>query len=161
VYARQKPKVRLIANEGYFRDPVSATFHGRDIFAPVAAHLAAGVAPARMGKLIGDYLQPDFLKPQRSGERSWTGRILKIDRFGNIVTNFHIPLSTQAVSPDFAVTIGRRKISSLVRTYAEARPGELVLIVGSSGYLEVSLNQGSAVSQISCKPGAPAKLTIT
>src|SRR5580658_3645904 len=59
VYSRQKHKVRVIANETYFRKPVSATFHGRDIFAPVAAHLAAGVAPARMGKLIDDYLRPD------------------------------------------------------------------------------------------------------
>src|SRR5580704_11403223 len=87
VYSQQKHKVRLIENDTYFRQPVSATFHGRDIFAPVAAHLAAGVVPARMGKLIKDYLQPDFLNPQRTGERTWTGRILKIDRFGNIVTN--------------------------------------------------------------------------
>lgn len=148
VYSRQKHKVRLIANESYFRKPVSATFHGRDIFAPVAAHLAAGIAPARMGRLVQDYLQPDFLKPQR------TGRILKIDRFGNIVTN----LVAQAASPAFAVTIGRRKISKLVGTYAEGRPGELVLIVGSSGYLEVSVNQGSAADQIGCKPGAPVRL---
>jgi hypothetical protein len=158
VYSREKHKVRLIANEEYFRKPVSATFHGRDIFAPVAAHIAAGVAPARMGKPIGDYLQPDFVTPQRSGKRTWTGRILKIDRFGNLVTNFHIR--------DFEdqgrafVTIGRRKISTLVRTYAEARPGELVLIVGSSGYLEVSVNQGSAAKQVGGKTGAPARLTI-
>lgn len=144
VYSRQKHRVRLIANQAYFRQPVSSTFHGRDIFAPVAAHLAAGAAPARIGKLIQDYLQPDFLNPQRTGERMWTGRILKIDRFGNIVTNFHI---RDLPDVDF-VTIGRRKISTLARTYAEGRPGELILIVGSAGYLEVSVNQASAAQQL-------------
>jgi S-adenosylmethionine hydrolase len=203
VYSRQKHKVRLIANQVYFLQPVSSTFHGRDIFAPVAAHLAAGVAPARMGKLIQDYLQPDFLNPLRTGERMWTGRILKIDRFGNIVTNFHIrdfqlakklgenrpqagaaddtvcPTSAlpmhqpvdlestapvavaQAVSPaSFSVTIGRRKISTLVQNYAEGRPGEPILIVGSAGYLEVSVNQGSAAEQIGCKTSATITLTM-
>ncbi len=90
IYSREKHKVRLISNERYFRKPVSRTFHGRDIFSPVAAHLASGVPPSRMGKLIQDYLQPSFEKPQRTGKRTWTGRILRIDRFGNIVTNFHL-----------------------------------------------------------------------
>jgi S-adenosylmethionine hydrolase len=168
VYSREKHKMRLIANDAYFRKPVSATFHGRDIFAPVAAHLAAGVAPARMGKPIHDYLQPDFVRPQRTGERKWTGRVLKIDRFGNIVTNFRPPertpeaLVARAVAPAFAVTIGRRKISKLVRTYAEAEPGELVLIVGSSGYLEISVNQGSAASHVGAAFQAPLwKLTLS
>jgi S-adenosyl-L-methionine hydrolase (adenosine-forming) len=144
VYSRQKHKVRVIENQVYFRQPVSATFHGRDIFAPVAAHLAAGVAAARMGKPIKDYLQPDFLNPQRTGERTWTGRILKIDRFGNIVTNFHI----RDMPCVHSVTLGRRKISTLAGNYAEGRPGELILIVGSAGYLEVSVNQGSAAKQL-------------
>jgi S-adenosylmethionine hydrolase len=157
VYAREKHRVRLIENDRYFRKPVSATFHGRDIFAPVAAHLAAGVAPWRIGKPIQDYLQPDFAKPRRSGDRAWIGRILKIDRFGNIVTNFHIGDFPDAPP---TLTIGRHKIASLVRTYAEARPGELVLIVGSSGYLEVSVNQGSAAKKIGCEMGARANLKV-
>ena len=65
---REKHKVRLIANEKYFRQPVSQTFHGRDIFAPVAAHLAAGAAPASIGKVMQDYLKPEFEKPQTGGE---------------------------------------------------------------------------------------------
>jgi hypothetical protein len=144
VYSPEKHKVRLIETQTCFRQPVSATFHGRDIFAPVAAHLAAGVAPARMGKLIKDYLQPDFLNPQRTGERTWTGRILKIDRFGNIVTNFHV----RGLPAVHSVTIGRHKISTLVRNYAEGRPGEPILIVGSAGYLEISVNQASAAKQL-------------
>jgi hypothetical protein len=152
VYAREKHKVRWIANSRYFHKPVSATFHGRDIFAPVAAHLAAGVAPARVGKPIAEYLQPDFAQPRRTGERAWSGRILKIDRFGNIVTNFHIG---DFPGTPLALTIGRHKIISLARTYAEAPVGKLFLIVGSSGYLEVAMNQGSAAERIGCKTGAP------
>jgi S-adenosylmethionine hydrolase len=156
VYAREKHKARLIANHGYFRRPVSATFHGRDIFAPVAAHLAAGIAPARMGSPIEDHLQPDFAKPQRAGDRRWAGRILKIDRFGNIVTSFH--------AADFPgvcfVTVGRRKVSAKVHTYAEGSPGQLVLLAGSSGYLEVSVNRASAAKLTACKAGAPAHLTV-
>jgi S-adenosyl-L-methionine hydrolase (adenosine-forming) len=156
LYARQMHRVRLIANDRYFRQPVSATFHGRDIFAPVAAHLAAGVAPARIGGVIQDYQAPDFLQPQRSGERIWSGRVLKTDRFGNIVTNFAAADFPGACS----VTIGRRKIATRVRTYAEGPAGKLLLIVGSSGYLEVSINQGSAASQIGCRSGTPATLIL-
>ena len=80
VFAREKHRVRCISNQRYFRHPVSRTFHGRDIFAPVAAHLAAGVAPSRMGKIIADYLRPPFEKPRQTGARTWTGEILKVDR---------------------------------------------------------------------------------
>jgi S-adenosylmethionine hydrolase len=161
VCAREQYKVRHIANARYFRHPVSATFHGRDIFAPVAAHVAAGVPLSRIGKPIQDYLRAEFAQPQRSGDRAWTGAILKIDRFGNIVTNFHIrdfpALSSPAV---IVVAIGRRKIAALARNYAEYKPGELFAIVGSSGYLEISMNRGSAAEKLGCKTGQPVKLTV-
>ena len=165
VYACAKHKVRTIANERYFRQPVSATFHGRDIFAPVAAHLAAGVPPARMGKPIEDYLRPEFAKPRRSGERTFSGSILKIDRFGNVVTNFHVRdfpdlCGTDAFVCQPTMTIGRRKIAALARNYAACSPDVLFLIVGSSGYLEVSVNQGSAAKQLGCAAGQPVKLTM-
>jgi hypothetical protein len=72
IFAREKHKVRLISNQRYFRQPVSRTFHGRDIFAPVAAHLASGVAPSRMGKVIADYVRPPFERPRQTGARTWT-----------------------------------------------------------------------------------------
>jgi len=156
VYAQEKHRVRLISNDRYFHKPVSATFHGRDIFAPVAAHLAAGAAPSRIGELIQDYVEPEFAKPQRSGEGAWAGRILSIDRFGNIVTNFHRSDFPHAA---LALTIGRHKIATLADTYAEAPPGKPFLIVGSSGYIEVSMNQGSAAQKLGCSVGAHALLT--
>jgi len=160
IYSREKHKVRLISNERYFRKPVSRTFHGRDIFSPVAAHLASGVRPSRMGKLIQDYLRPSFEKPQRTGKRTWTGRILRIDRFGNIVTNFHLSDFADLDRKNFSLAIGPRQIGVMAHNYAECGPGELFLIAGSSGYLEVSLSQGSAAKAIGCETGAPAELMI-
>jgi hypothetical protein len=160
IYAREKHKIRLIANDRYFRKPVSRTFHGRDIFAPVAAHVAAGVAPSRMGKLIEDYLRPAFAQPQRTGKRSWAGRILRIDHFGNIITNFHQDEFPDLERRNFSLNLGPHQVTVLARNYAEAGPGELFAIVGSSGYLEVSVNQGSAAGQIHCETGAPVELMV-
>ncbi len=160
IYSREKHKIRLISSERYFRKPVSRTFHGRDIFSPVGAHLCAGVPPSKLGKLINDYLRPAFEKPQRTGKRSWNGRILKLDRFGNIITNFHVDEFPDLERRPFMIQIGPQEISVMARNYAEAGPGELFVIVGSSGYLEVSLNQGSAAKQIGCESGAAAELTI-
>jgi len=160
VYLHEKCKVRHITNEQYFRHPVSRTFHGRDIFAPVGAHLAAGVAPARIGKLVRDYLKPEFEKPQRTGKRTWIGRILKIDRFGNIVTNFHVSEFSDLEMRGFTMALGPREVTVLARSYAECAAGELSLILGSSGYYEVSLREGSAAKQVKCEPGAAIELMV-
>ena len=160
VYAREKCKIRLISNDQYFHKPVSATFHGRDIFAPVAAHLAAGQSPSRMGRLIEDYLRPGFEKPQRTGKRTWSGRILNIDRFGNVVTNFHASDFPDLERKNFSLVFGPQQVSVLARNYAECGPGELFAIEGSSGYLEVSVNQGSAAKQVGCESGAVVEMTV-
>jgi len=156
IFAREKCRVRLISNARYFRRPVSRTFHGRDIFAPVAAHLACGVAPSRMGKVIADYVRPPFERPRQTGPRVWTGEILHVDRFGNVITNFHVddfPALEQ-------LAIGRAKVRRLAPAYAEAREGELVAIAGSSGYLEVSMNQGSAAQKIGCRSGGQCRIRV-
>jgi S-adenosyl-L-methionine hydrolase (adenosine-forming) len=160
IYSVEKHRIRLISNDRYFRHPVSRTFHGRDIFSPVAAHVAAGVPPAQIGKSIDDYLRPAFLKPARTGKRTWTGRILRIDRFGNIVTNFHTDDFPGLEQRDFAMSIGPVQISVLAHNYSECPPGEPFLIFGSYGYLEVSMNQDSAAAKIRCDSGAPAELMI-
>ena len=160
VYLHEKSKVRHVSNEKYFRHPVSHTFHGRDIFAPVGAHLAAGVSPASIGKPMHDYLKPEFEKPHRAGKRTWIGRILKIDRFGNIVTNFHVSEFGDLETRNFTLALGPQEVTALARNYAECGPGELFLILGSSGYYEVSLSQGSAAKQIKCEPGAAIELLV-
>jgi S-adenosylmethionine hydrolase len=160
IYSQEKAKVRLIASEKYFLKPVSRTFHGRDIFSPVGAHLAAGVPVAQMGKPIEDYLRPAFEKPERTGKRTWVGRILKIDRFGNLITNFHVNDFPDLERRDFSLAIGPVEIGVLAHNYAECGPGELFLIPGSTGYLEVSLSQASAAEQVGCESGAPVELKV-
>jgi hypothetical protein len=160
VYLHEKCKVRHVANEKYFRQPVSRTFHGRDIFAPVGAHLSAGVPPSKIGKPMLDYLKPEFEKPHRAGKRTWIGRILKIDHFGNIVTNFHVNDFGDLETRNFQLALGPCEVTALSRTYAECGAGELCLILGSSGYYEVSMREGSAAEQVKCQPGAAIELLV-
>jgi S-adenosylmethionine hydrolase len=136
--------VREISANRYFRHPVSNTFHGRDIFAPAAAHLANGVAPADFGERLTDYC--DTGVP--------AGSVLHIDRFGNIVTSF---LAANSRQP-FTIGIAQRAISRLASNYAEIAPGELFVIEGSAGYLEVCLNQGSAAELLGVTAGTPVDL---
>jgi S-adenosylmethionine hydrolase len=160
IYSREKHKVRVITASKFFLEPVSQTFHGRDIFAPVGAHLAKGTPPARFGKLISDYLRSSFDRPVRTGKRFWTGNILKIDRFGNLITNFHVSEFPAVKDRPFEMVIGPQKVFFLARTFAECNPGELFVIVGSSGYLEVATNQGSAAKMIGCVVGTQVDVTI-
>jgi len=160
IYAQEKHRVRWVTAERYFRQPVSQTFHGRDIFAPVAAHLARGIAPARMGKLITDYMRLHFERPVRTARRGWTGTVLKIDRFGNLITNFAASEFAEVEKRPFEMAVGLETVRRLARNYAECGPGELFVIGGSSGYLEISSSQASAAKILGCGVGAPVELRI-
>ena len=160
IYAREKHKVRWITAEKFFLKNVSRTFHGRDIFSPVGAHLARGVAPARMGRLIGDYMRLHLEKPVRTARRGWTGAVLKIDRFGNLITNFPAEDFPDLGQRPFELSVGLETVHRLAHNYAECGPGELFVIVGSSGYLEVSSSQASAAKILGCGAGAPVELRI-
>ena len=157
VLARTKHKVRAITAERFFLHPVSRTFHGRDVFAPVAARLALGVAPARFGKLISDYVRGDFEQPVAHGKGQWTGVVLKVDRFGNLVTNFR---AEDLSDGRFEMRVGRSRIKPVAGSYAEGRRGELLVVAGSSGYLEIATNQGSAAALTGCAAGAEVRLKL-
>jgi S-adenosylmethionine hydrolase len=160
ILAREKPKVRHITNETYFLHPISRTFHGRDVFAPVAAHLASGIAPARFGKLIDDYIRLNFHRPTQTGKNAWTGSVLKVDRFGNLITNLHLDDFPNLQIRPFRLLAGRQPITRLGLTFTDSSPGELFVIVGSSGYLEVATNQGSAARILGCGAGSTVELMI-
>jgi S-adenosyl-L-methionine hydrolase (adenosine-forming) len=123
VFAREKPRVRHITNERYF---LSRTFHGRDVFSPVAAHLAAGVTPAQFGKRVEDYLRANFDKPEHTGKHTWTGAILKADHFGNLATNFHVDQFASIRTHAFALKVGLQTITRLALTFSECAAGELL-----------------------------------
>jgi len=160
VYGREKHKVRLIGNERYFRKPVSQTFHGRDIFAPVAAHLAAGVLPSRIGKAVDDYLRPAFQKPVQVGKRMWNGQVLKVDRFGNLITNYHVDDFPDLERRGFVFGVGPQQVAVLARNYAEMGTGEVFAIVGSAGYYEISVREASAARATGCGSGSPIELAV-
>jgi len=160
ILASGPAKVRHITDPRYFLKPLSRTFHGRDVFSPVAAHLAAGVLASRFGPVIDDTVRLDFAEPVRAAKGQWTGSILKIDRFGNIITNLHIDALSELNTRPFELRIGPARVTRLALTFTECGDGELFAIVGSSGYLEVAMNQASAAERLGCGAGAPVALSI-
>jgi S-adenosylmethionine hydrolase len=161
VYQKQPSRVREVTNGKLFLPEVSSTFHGRDVFAPVAARLASGKAtPAKVGKLIDDYLRTQLDKPTRTGTRCWAGCVLKVDRFGNLITNFHIDQFPSVRTRPIVMIPGVARVERFIGAYAEGGFGEAAVIVGSSGYLEVVVNQGSAARLLGCVAGSPVELSI-
>jgi S-adenosylmethionine hydrolase len=160
VYSAAKAKVRVITNAKLMAREVSRTFHGRDIFAPAAAHLARGVAPARFGKVIDDCIFIADLKPVKLSKNCWRGMVFKADHFGNLITNFQIDEFPALTTRAFEVRIGAQRIRRLALTFSEAPIGESVAVVGSSGYLEIVANQASAAKILGCGTRAPVELKI-
>ena len=153
-------KVRVISNPRFMRREVSRTFHGCDVFAPVAAHLAKGAKPVAFGKLIHDYIRVAAAKPSRKSKDAWRGAILKIDRFGNLITNFAATAFAGVNTRPFEMRAGTQRIHRLALNYAETGVGELFVIAGSSGYLEIAANQTSAAGLVGCSAGAPVELDL-
>ncbi len=160
IYDSSRHKVRVLSNTKLFLKNVSKTFHGRDVFAPAAAHLAQGVAPAKFGKVIHDPVRNFLMKPARLSRHDWSGVVLKTDRFGNLITNFHIDEFPEVREKSIELRVGLETVARLVRAYAESAAGELFVIVGSSGYLEVAVNQGSAAQRLGVGTGSPVELEI-
>ncbi len=131
-----------ISNPAYRLEPVSDTFHGRDIFTPAAAHLASGLPPRRLGNKLREITMLNiFTAAQLDG--TVTGRVMHIDRFGNAVTNIH----AKRFSPDGAVVeVAGTKIRGLSSTFADA--DGLLALIGSHGYLEIAENLGSAARSL-------------
>ena len=160
IYDTARHEVRVISNPKLMRKEVSRTFHGRDVFAPAAAHLARGVPPARFGKTIRDYVRSFLIKPTRLSRTVWGGTILKVDRFGNLITNLHIDEFQDVKTRPVELRVGLVQVRRLALNYAETALGEVFAIVGSSGYLEVAANQASAAKVLGCGAGAPLELEI-
>jgi S-adenosyl-L-methionine hydrolase (adenosine-forming) len=145
--------LRRVRASRYFRPEVSATFHGRDIFAPVAGHLSLGLDPAKLGPSVGDWVRLETPAPEITKD-GICGEVAFVDHFGNLISN--IPAEMVRDKPR-CVRIGRRVIRQFawVRTYAEARPGELALLVSSDGKMELAIAQGNAARRLRARPGTP------
>lgn len=156
-------RVYHLTNEAFFRSPVSSTFHGRDIFAPIAGALSKGVPPVELGDLIvGDIQRLAPLAPVRDGEGAWSAAIIHIDRFGNLVTNITPrELTDEQISAGAKLEIGGREISSFRKFYAEATgasAGELFGIWGSANLLEIAANGASAAQLLDARRGQSVRV---
>ena len=163
VYAReQRLHVRHVTAEHYYLQPVSNTFHGRDIFAPIAAYLAKGVDPEKFGEEITDFVRFHAPKPKVI-EGELRGVVLKVDRFGNVVTNItpqEAPTLFAADAAPFRIAIGKREITEIHTNYAQGAPGEVFGILGSMGYLEIAANRGSAAQIVGAGKGSDVKVNF-
>jgi len=164
VYDREdRLSVRHVTAEHYFLQPRSSTFHGRDIFSPVAAYLAKGVDPARFGDEVSDYVRFAAPRPKPIDERTLRGVVLKVDRFGNLITNIRpedLPALFEANPQLFKIAIGKGQATRMCSNYAEGAPGEVFGILGSMGFLELASNRGSACQLLGCGKGSEVDILL-
>ena len=140
--------VREISAEHYYLTEISNTFHGRDILAPVAGWLSKGIEGEKFGEPIEDYVKLTLPKPRLIPQKSLKGIVLHIDRFGNLITNIIAQDIQKAQeeykSSNYKVIINQKEILVAKKTYCEGNKGELISIMGSTGYLEIASYQNSA-----------------
>jgi S-adenosyl-L-methionine hydrolase (adenosine-forming) len=153
----ERVHVHEISSDHYFLQPVSRTFHGRDIFAAVAGWLSKDVEFSKFGDEITDYARFRLPTPKPLETGQIQGLVLKVDRFGNVVTNFtaqDTPQLFAAQPPPFKIVIGKHEITQMRSSYAESASGEIFGILGSMGFLEISMNRGSAARILDAGKGA-------
>jgi len=164
IYNREERfRVHHATADYYCLQPVSHTFHARDIFAPVAAYIAKGVAAEKFGEEILDFVRIDLPQPKQVNEHTLRGTVLKVDRFGNLITNISpqdAPLLFQQSPPPFKIVLGGREITAMKAAYGDGMPGEVFGILGSGGYLEIAANQGSAVQVLGVGRGTDVDLVL-
>ncbi len=158
-------EIRTVENRRFFASTVSSTFHGRDIFAPVAAHLSLGVPLADLGPIATQIEVLEIAKPRRNQDGSIEGQVTLVDHFGNLITNIsELDLSAarspQRISPSaelgkghFDVFIGPHHIGPIHSTYADVPFGQPVAVLGSSRMLEVAINSGDAAKTLGVQRG--------
>ena len=158
IYDREENVVaRHATSEHYYLQPVSKTFHGRDVFAPIAAWLSKNWQPGSMGEEIQDFKKFALPKP-KSAEGALKGIVLRVDAFGNLITNFtaeDLPPQNGALN----LQVGDKPVTRLVSTFAEGNAGEAIAYIGSSGYVEIAVNKGNASRTLGIGRGTAVVLT--
>ena len=145
-----------LTNRSFMRDEISTTFHGRDIFAPTAAHLACGKMPKECGPEISDYVRPSYSQPTFDG-KTITCEVFHIDGFGNIVTNVsnHIEKLELRFGDKVSLKFKKKRIPArFVRTYSDLKRKEFGILFGSHGFLEIASREASAASRVRVRIGS-------
>lgn len=153
-------RIIKIENKRYFLKPVSDTFHGRDIFAPIAAYLSKGKGPSLFGRTLNSIKQINIPNPKIIRNRL-KGEIIHIDRYGNLVTNIGKDLFKRFIEKKkFKIKIKNTKIDSVTKSYQAVRKDQPLAIFGSFGFLEISINSGSAKKHFNANKGYPITIAI-
>ena len=164
VYAREERlRVYHVTAGHYFLQPVSHTFHGRDIFSPVGAWLAKGVDLSKFGEEVSDFVRFNLPKPKALDANTVRGIVLKADRFGNLVTNItpeDLPALFEASPRPFRIVVGQGVVTRICASYVEGAANELFGILGSMGYLEIAANRASAAQLAGTTKGAEVTVVM-
>jgi S-adenosylmethionine hydrolase len=151
-----------VSNRSTMMNEVSATFHGRDVFAAAAAHLASGRSEEECGNEIMDYVTPSYSKPRFDGKMTEC-EVFHIDGFGNIVTNLaevHLPALNIRGRGKMTISIGKRRFSARkVKTYSDLEGNEIGLLIGGHGFLEISCKERSAAKLVGARVGVSIRLS--
>ena len=154
-------RVIHINSDLYFRKPVSDTFHGRDVFGPVAAWHARGIDPRKFGDEITDYVRLDAPTPKPVAPTMLKGAVIHVDRFGNLVTNFTVEhLTPERIRGGARLRVNGREIHQILTHYAEAPAKEPFAYFGSQGYLEIGIPKASAARTLEVRRGMEVDLAF-
>lgn len=164
IYAKEeRVHVRHVTSDHYFRQPVSNTFHGRDVFAPIAAYLAKQVDSHKFGEEVEDYVRFAAPRPKPAGDNRIRAVVLKVDRFGNLITNV-TPQDVPALFSDnpgaFTIAVGNKEVTEIRTAYADAAPGQVFGILGSMGYLEIAANRAPASQITGANKGSEVSIVL-
>ena len=148
-------EIRAVENDRFFPGEVSMTFHGRDIFAPVAAHLSLGVKPDQLGPKIStdDVLRISFPEPWVDDDGELQGEVLYIDRFGNCITNITRDDLDKMDPEKVRISSETLNMEGIHRSYSDVHPGTEVAVIGSTGFLEIAVSGGNASMRFGLKTG--------
>lgn len=153
-------KIIHLKEEKYWLPQISSTFHGRDIFAPVAAHLTLGVNPLSLGDKISNMTALDYPVPSKT-DNELVGQIMRIDRFGNLITNItERDLRSFLGSTDFKIQVGDLSLKKIDTAYTDVPEGQPLALIGSSNLLELSVNRGNISRYLKRKPEIGTKVII-
>ena len=161
IYEREPCTVRHITSEHYFLNPLSPTFHGRDVFAPTAAWLAKAFQTEAFGDPVTDYVRFSMPKAKPSGN-AIKGVVLRVDAFGNLMTNLtteDVPAAA-AASGTIKLTVNGKEVRQFVTTFGNGAAGEPVALFGSAGFLEIAVNRGHAARLLGANRGAEVTLEL-
>lgn len=158
VRGRPPQEVRSITNPVLRREVVSATFHGRDILAPAAAHLATGGPSEELGPETSRFITLRNFEPS-SDAQGLLGEVIFKDTFGNLITNIHVDLLGDLPHHSWQVDIAGARIAGIGRTYGEKAAGSLVALIGSSGWVEVAVVNGDAARLLTAGAGTTVRVS--